>query len=450
MRQFALALAVVAAPAWGQTALTLEDAVRLALKQHPAIEASDAGVKAAATKIDQARAGYLPKLNYSESWQRGNNPVFVFSSLLTQHQFSENNFQIGALNRPDAMNNFQSRLAVEQPLYDAGLTRKATRAAQLGRDVAAEQSRRTSMDVIAGVARAYYGAVLASEALKVAEEARKSAEADLARAETIRAAGMTTDADVLSIRVHLAAVREQLIRRSNDVRTSPRRARTTRSALLDSRYTSPRRSKPFRFRPCRSKSTPSAVFSNGPSCARRAWPPRSAKRRPRWLVRPCFPRSSSRPPSRPTASDSWIAAGPIGSVPSACAGTSFNGGEDKARIEEARQQTRQARALARRGESAVRLQVESAYLEWKAAQERIELASATVSAAEESLRITQNRYANGLATVTDLLRTETAYLETRTRRLAAVHDQRVAAAMLELAAGHANAASDVLEIKERK
>jgi outer membrane protein TolC len=123
----------------------------------------------------------------------------------------------------------------------------------------------------------------------------------------------------------------------------------------------------------------------------------------------------------------------------------FNGGGDKARIEEARQQTRQARALARSGESTVRLQIESAYLEWKAAQERIEVASATVSAAEESLRITQNRYASGLATVTDLLRTETAYLETRTRRLAAVHDQRVAAAMLELAAGTLNAASDVLK-----
>jgi outer membrane protein TolC len=89
--------------------------------------------------------------------------------------------------------------------------------------------------------------------------------------------------------------------------------------------------------------------------------------------------------------------------------------------------------------------VESAYLEWKAAQERIELAGATVSAAEESLRITQNRYANGLATVTDLLRTETAYLETRTRRLAAIHDQRVAAAMIELAAGTLSASSDVLK-----
>ena len=40
-----------------------------------------------------------------------------------------------------------------------------------------------------------------------------------------------------------------------------------------------------------------------------------------------------------------------------------------------------------------------------------------------------------MSNVTDLLRTETAVLEARTRHLAAIHDQRIAAAMLELAAG---------------
>ena len=42
-----------------------------------------------------------------------------------------------------------------------------------------EEQRRTQMQVIAGVVRAYYGAVLAAESLKTAEQALKSAEADL-------------------------------------------------------------------------------------------------------------------------------------------------------------------------------------------------------------------------------------------------------------------------------
>ena len=79
-----------------------------------------------------------------------------------------------------------------------------------------------------------------------------------------------------------------------------------------------------------------------------------------------------------------------------------------------------------------------------AAQQRIEVAQAAVAEAEESLRITQNRYQAGLGTVTDLLRTETAVLEARTRRLAAVHDQRIAAGMLEMAAGTLGPDSEVL------
>ena len=59
--------------------------------------------------------------------------------------------------------------------------------------------------------------MLAAENLKAAEQAVRSAEADLKRAEAVRAAGMSTDVDVLSIRVHLAAVTEQRINRAADL-----------------------------------------------------------------------------------------------------------------------------------------------------------------------------------------------------------------------------------------
>jgi outer membrane protein TolC len=50
-----------------------------------------------------------------------------------------------------------------------------------------------------------------------------------------------------------------------------------------------------------------------------------------------------------------------------------------------------------------------------------------------------------MSNVTDLLRTETALLEAQTRQLAAVHDQRIAAAALEMAAGTLTADSEVLK-----
>jgi outer membrane protein TolC len=213
-------------PLFAQDSLSLREAVQSALRQNKAIAGANAATKASTARVEEARAGWLPKLNYSESFVRSDNPVFVFSSLLTQHQFGAQNFNIGPLNRPDSINNFQSLLSVEQPLYDAGQTRNAVKSADLSHQVSMEEKRLTEMLVIAGVVKAYYGAMLAAESLKTAEQALRSADADLKRAESVRAAGMSTDVDVLSIRVHLAGITEERIKRAAELEVA-------RSALND-------------------------------------------------------------------------------------------------------------------------------------------------------------------------------------------------------------------------
>src|SRR5689334_23022543 len=164
-------LFALAGPLWAQDSLSLREAVRTALVQNKAIAATKSGVEAAAARIEQAHAGKLPKVNYAESFTRSDNPVFVFSSLLTQHQFGVENFNIGPLNRPDSLNNFQSQLTVDQVLYDAGQTRNAVKSAGLARKMTGEEQRRVEKEVIATVARSYYGAVLAKDILQAAEQA---------------------------------------------------------------------------------------------------------------------------------------------------------------------------------------------------------------------------------------------------------------------------------------
>jgi outer membrane protein TolC len=123
----------------------------------------------------------------------------------------------------------------------------------------------------------------------------------------------------------------------------------------------------------------------------------------------------------------------------------FNGFADRARIEEAAHTLRAAEARGARTSSGVRLEVRRAWADLQASGERVAVASSVVAMAEESARITKNRYEAGLSTVTELLRSETALLEARTRRLAAAYDQRVAAANLELATGALSGDSDVLK-----
>ena len=123
----------------------------------------------------------------------------------------------------------------------------------------------------------------------------------------------------------------------------------------------------------------------------------------------------------------------------------FNGKADRARQAEAEASLQAARAQQRLAEQGVKLEAMKNWADVKAAEERVAVAAAAVAQAEESLRITKNRYENGLTTVTELIRNETALLDTRVRHLAAIHDQRVAAAQLELAAGTLSPDSEVLK-----
>src|ERR1035437_3824755 len=393
---------LLAVPLWAQDPLSLREAVRLAIRENKASAGTTAGARASESRIAQARGGMLPKINYSESFARSDNPVFVFSSLLTQHQFGVENFSIGPLNRPDFLNNFQSQVTVDQPIYDAGQTRNA------------------------------------------AEQAVRSAEADLKRAEAVRAAGMSTDVDVLSIRVHLAAVTEQRIDRAADVDVAKSALNDALGLPLDTPHTLTTPLEALVLPDLALDALEGAASTGRPEARQthlatslaqtQADGARSAML-PQVSFRGAFEADRQRFVDRGGAN--WLAAVSL-------RWNLFNGSADKARIAETGHLVHRAEFDEQRTDSAIRLQVRRAYAGLKAAQQRIQVASAAIAQAEESLRITQNRYQAGMNNVTDLLRTETAVLESRTRYLAAIHAQRIAATMLELAAGSLTADSEVL------
>src|SRR6266542_144435 len=89
-----LAALGAAAPASAQTELTLAEAVARARSQNLDVRSAAAAEREAGQRVTEARAGYLPKVDVSESWQRSNQPVFVFSSLLAQRRFTVADFAV--------------------------------------------------------------------------------------------------------------------------------------------------------------------------------------------------------------------------------------------------------------------------------------------------------------------------------------------------------------------
>lgn len=431
-------------PALAQSPLSLQEAVRTALENNRSIEASGAARQAAESKVQEARGGFFPKVDYSESWTRSDNPVFVFSSLLTEHQFAEQNFFLGPLNRPDFLNNFQSLVTADQTLFDAGKTRRAVRSARMTKDIAGEDHRLTRMEVIAGVVRAYYDAVLSAEEVKAADRAMRSVEADLQHAENVRSAGLATDADVLSIRVHLAGVHEQQIRRSSDLDVAHAALNDALGLPLDTPHSLTTELAPVNLPAGQLADYETTALADRPEARQAKLSASLAETQaadarssllPEVVLHGAF--EADRQAFYDRGGANWL-------VSAGLHWNLFNGFSDQARIDESRSLLRRSEAQQAGTGSAIRLQVRRAYADLRAAEQRIEVAKASVAEAEESLRIIQNRYQAGMNNVTDLLRTETAVLDARTRYSAAVHDQRIAAVMLELAVGRLSADSEVL------
>lgn len=437
---FALLPAVLA----GQESLTLADAARVAQTSHPSIQAAAARLEAAVHRIEQARSGMLPKLNYQESYQRSNNPVFVFSTLLTQRRFVEDNFRINQLNNPDSLQNFQSVLTVDQTLYDFGMTRRQTQLADLQRKLTREEQRLLEMNLAAGAARVYLGVLLAEQALTVAREAVTSASADLKRAEDIRSAGMSTVADVLSIKVHLAAMKENEIDRRSGLQFALAALNDALGAPLDTPRQLATRLSPVAAPLGALDDLEKRAVAERPDARQASLGVEVARKQSELAKLAMLPQISARGVLEADRGRFVTQAGGNWFAGVSLRWNLFNGFADRSKIRESESMARSYEAQQKQVGSALRLQVRKAYADWTAATERITTAEAAVAQAEESLRITRNRYEAGLATVTDLLRTETAKNESVLRRLMAVHDQRVAAAMVALAAGELTPDSEVL------
>jgi len=111
-RSLALSLTIVLLSTWfapfvasGQVptdALTLVDAVEIALRRNPLMRATSALRQLADAELSEAQSRRLPTLITAGSFTRSNNPVFVFGSLLEQGRFGPGNFQLDSLNHADA------------------------------------------------------------------------------------------------------------------------------------------------------------------------------------------------------------------------------------------------------------------------------------------------------------------------------------------------------------
>jgi outer membrane protein TolC len=201
------------------TPITLDEAVAAALSTHPRIRQSEAGIDAAAARIQQETASRFPKVQVSEAITRGNNPTYVFGTLLEQGRFGPDNFAISALNAPNALTNLRSSITTSISIFD-GITSARIGQAREARSQAELNLRQTEQVVRFEVIRAYYGVLVARSAKDVADQAVQTAESHVQHVQDRLRAGLVVDSDLLAAQVELSNLRRQQIQAQGDIVTA--------------------------------------------------------------------------------------------------------------------------------------------------------------------------------------------------------------------------------------
>jgi outer membrane protein len=425
-------LVVGVAPALAQTPLTLEDAIRRAQGETADARALASAIDEANARVQRAQSGFWPRVDVTETVQRGNQPVFVFSSLLSQRRFTAANFAIPALNHPDPVTNTRTAVALEQRIFDSGLTHLGVQAATLEREAASAGRDAARQGLAFRAAQAFVQVLQLEATARATDAAVDAAESDRQRARARREVGLVTEADVLAVDVHRADMRQRQIAASGDLavarmqlaeavglpltdpvvplRPVPRPAPADGDALVrDALATHP---------DLRQADVHLQLADNGRRTARAALLP-SVGVQAGW---------ESNGATLGAQQSSWV----IGAEMRV---NVFRGFADTARISEAVHAHARATAERERVERRLEVDVRGALAQLAAARAREEAGRAALSQARESQRIIRDRYEGGLATVTDVLRAAEATLDAESRATGAEMDVILLTVALDRALG---------------
>jgi outer membrane protein TolC len=424
---------VMAPPASAQSSLSLAEAIRRARTHNPDVGTAAAAEREAAERVTQARGGYFPKVDVAESWQRGDHPVFVFSSLLAQRQFTADGFALDALNHPAATNNFRTAVSVEQSLFDR-TTSANVRAATIGRDMAATGKQLVDHDLTAAVTDAFGRVLIAAATLRSAAAAVETARADRELAGNRRDAGRVTDADVLQLDVYLARTLEHQVQAVSDERIARARLNQLMGEPLTAMFSLDLTAAAVAVDITNPAGLEDEAVQNRPEVALARQQEQLADAAVNAAQAAFLPQVSAQGTwelnggTWDSRSSAWV----VGAVARL---NLFRGFADKARLAEAREQAARRRIEEGKAETMVRLDVQIAIARLEAARASEAVGRTAADSARASHRIIQDRYRSGLEDAARLLRAAEAVQQADAQQIGASVNVITATATLQRAVG---------------
>ena len=213
------------ASAAGATPLTLQQAEQTALRNQPNVRAARGLEQAAEGRVEEARAGYLPQVTVTGSYERttGNfatRPGVLPQSLTTNGMGGGTGTMVMAGATPVSWdpkyNFFQLNAGASQLLYDFGQTSNRWASAGASRDAATDNTRTTALQTLLNVRRAYFAARANRDLVAVAEEAVRNQEKHVEQTQAFVRTGIQPDINLATVMTALANAKVQLVTARNN------------------------------------------------------------------------------------------------------------------------------------------------------------------------------------------------------------------------------------------
>ena len=422
--------------------LPLTEAVELALRRHPQLVAARERVSSAETRVGQAQAAYLPRVDGWLQYLRATENGALTSFMGGMPGFT----RVGGSIRDNvewhhSFNNFLVAIIARQQIYDFGRTAGAVGARKASVKVAKMEEKLVEQVVVFGVTQAFYEVRAARETVRVAEEALKNSEGILELAAAGFEAGLRPPSEKARAEADVAAAEVALIRANLELDIS--RARVANAIGVAGQAFEPAdRELP--------QPAPVAELDESVDIALRNRPElraidfrrealsqnlRSVRGRQYPDIYSLFGVNSRGHlnANHPSGHESYQRfnwnVGVIVNIPM------FQGLAVRKQKEEIRAEMRALDGDQEAVVQAVILEVKQAMAIVRAADEAARAAQKGVEAADVALETSRGRYRAGLANLIELIDAQAAYVEARSQHVRATYDRHLARAVLAFSMG---------------
>jgi len=424
--------------------VTLEECVEMGLKTSKALHASEARVEASAARFKEVNASRLPSLKLSGGYARLSEvPPFEVRLPFPPGFPVPSTFVVS----PNYFDNYSVRMGLQQPLFTGFRLQSSAAMARLGTQVAVEDLAGDRNQVVFAVKNAYWNLFKAGEFKKVVDENTAQLEAHLADLRNFFEQGLLTRNEVLKAEVQLSNMKLARLDAANSVEMAAVWLNNLIGAPLDdpiepvvttgeleagARKMSEEWSdldglvdKALGGRPeLRAMGLRVKAGEAGVTLAKSGWYPQVALTGNYYNLKPN--------PRLMPAKDKFTSTWDLGISVSM---DLWNWNATLRQTQQAKAQLAQILDGLGQLKDAAAVEVRQNWLALKSAREKIGVAGDAVAQAEENLRVTNERFKEGVALNSDVLDAETALLQAKTSRTQALVDHELAKARLAKAVG---------------